>query len=66
MDMEILGTLSGCGLIISLGNIPGTSADGTSLAGSSRDPWLLGGPPARDPQRYRNVALAPAGGTTMA
>ena len=38
-------------LIINLGNISGTAADGIPLAGSSRAPWLLGEPSARAPQR---------------
>ena len=51
MDMEIRSTLSEHWEIINLGDIPGTFADGTPLAGSSRAPWLLGKPSAYAPQR---------------
>ena len=67
MDMEIHSTLSEHWGIIKMGDLPGTSADGIPLAGSSRAPWLLGKPSAYAPQRpLRGVVLLTAGGTTMA
>ena len=47
MDMEIPSTLSEHWEVINSGDLPGTSADGIPLAGSSMSPWLLGEPSAR-------------------
>ena len=51
MNMKVPSTLLEHWEIINLGDLPGTSADGIPLAGSSRAPWMLGKPSAYAPQR---------------